>query len=59
MFDIVGAYDMKNTMYSVTRWQVTTLYSRAKEGQYFLLLIIVPSKPVSFIKGECIDHKNP
>lgn len=59
MFDIVGAYDMKDTMYSVTRWQVTTLCSRAKERQYFLLLIIVPNKSVSFIKGECIDHKNP
>lgn len=59
MFGILAAYDMKDAVYSVARWQVTLLYLRAKEEQYVWLLIIVLSNSVSFIEGECIDHKTP
>lgn len=59
MFGILAAYNTKDTVYAVTRWQGTILYSRAKERQYFWLLITVLRKSVSFIQGECIDHKNP
>lgn len=59
MFGILATCDLKDTVYSVTRWQVTILYSRVKEVQYFSLLIIVRSKSISFIQGECVDHKNP
>lgn len=59
MFGILAAYDMKGTVYSVTRWQVTMLHTRAKEGQYYWLLVIVLSQAVSFIQGGCIDYKTP
>lgn len=40
MFGILASYDLKDNVHLVIRWQVTILHSRAKERQYFCLLLL-------------------